>query len=134
MRINQKVAIVMHMEMKGIVFGALVSKSNSRQIVRRGNRIASIKSSKGLAYESSAIMQLTVLKLKLAPPPPFLGDLTFTATIYYPSRRNDLDCSLFQDCLQKAGVIGNDRQLKEIHLYHGLDKLNPRVEFSITKL
>lgn len=58
-------------------------------------------------------------------------DVSITCTIYYPTRRNDLDPSLFFDCLQKAEVIKNDRQLKEQHLYHGLDKENPRVEFRI---
>ena len=45
--------------------------------------------------------------------------------IYYASRRPDLDESPILDCMQDY-VYYNDRQVKEKHIYWGLDKENPR--------
>lgn len=62
------------------------------------------------------------------------GDVVMTATIYYQSLRSDLDDSLICDVLEKAGVIKNDRQIKEKHLFHGLDRANPRIEVEVVAL
>lgn len=61
-------------------------------------------------------------------------DVGLEATIYYASRRPDLDESLLMDILQKAGVYTNDRLIKEKHIFWGLDKTNPRVEFTVWTL
>ena len=53
-------------------------------------------------------------------------------TIYYASRRPDLDESLVLDLLQGVTYL-NDRQVKEKHIYWGLDKENPRCEISVRK-
>lgn len=59
--------------------------------------------------------------------------MIFTATLYYASRRPDLDESLVMDCLQGV-VYKNDRQIKVKHIYWGLDKANPRCEIIIEPL
>jgi Holliday junction resolvase RusA-like endonuclease len=61
------------------------------------------------------------------------GDVRVTMKIYYASRRPDLDESLILDLLQDVVYI-NDRQVKEKHIYWGLDKENPRTEMLIEKL
>ena len=61
------------------------------------------------------------------------GDLKVTMTIYYASRRPDLDESLILDLMQGL-VYENDRQVKERHTYWGLDKENPRAEIIIDQL
>ena len=53
-----------------------------------------------------------------------------TMTIYYASRRPDLDESLILDLLQDVAYT-NDRQVKERHIYWGLDKANPRAEILV---
>jgi Holliday junction resolvase RusA-like endonuclease len=58
------------------------------------------------------------------------GDLRISITIYYASRRPDLDESLILDLLQ-GYVYANDRQIKEKHIYWGLDKENPRSEITV---
>jgi len=61
------------------------------------------------------------------------GDLRVTIKIYYASRRPDLDPSLIFDLMQ-GFVYTNDRQVKEQHLYWGLDKERPRSEITVEKL
>jgi Holliday junction resolvase RusA-like endonuclease len=53
--------------------------------------------------------------------------------IFYASRRPDLDESLILDLLQDVAYV-NDRQVKEKHIYWGLDKDNPRTEMLIEQI
>ncbi len=59
----------------------------------------------------------------------------FEMDVYYPSQRSDLDNSLkcVLDCLQKMGIIKNDNLCVDIHVRKFLDKLNPRIEFTLKK-
>ncbi len=107
------------------ILGELASKANSRQAVPRKSKVgkafvAFIKSDKALGWLAGAAHQVPALPVLL------VGKLKISVRIFYASRRPDLDASLLFDFLQ-GRVFGNDRQLREQHIYHCLDKLNPRV-------
>jgi Holliday junction resolvase RusA-like endonuclease len=108
------------------IFGEPASKSNSRKIVRYGGVSRLIKSDKALSY-SAAFKQQAVAGDLLE------GDLCVTMHIWYASRRPDLDESLILDLLQDV-AYKNDRQVKEKHIYHHLDKENPRCEIVVAKI
>lgn len=110
------------------VLGELASKSNSRQVVKRGGLTRVIKSEKALQYEQDFMKQVG------RPTSPLQGDVVLTVWAYYASRRPDLDESLLMDCIQRRGILENDRQIKEKHVYWGLDPKRPRVTFEITLL
>ena len=61
------------------------------------------------------------------------GDVRVDITIYYASRRPDLDESVILDCMQ-GFIYENDRQVKEKHIFHRLDKTNPRAEITVQLL
>ena len=61
------------------------------------------------------------------------GDVCVYITIWYASRRPDLDESLILDLLQDV-AYKNDRQVKEKHIYWALDPLNPRCEIRVEPL
>lgn len=84
----------------------------------------SIKSVKALGS-----MELMVLELKglWRGAPALTGPLSLVATIYYASRRPDLDESLLMDALQRAGCIGNDRQIWHKDVTKRIDPQWPRV-------
>lgn len=87
-----------------------------------------IKSQKALEFTNNAIVQLRALyKLRQ----PILGDIGLEITVFYETKRNDLDVQLFMDCLQSAGVIDNDRQIRQIAATKMWDKTAPRVEFCL---
>ena len=119
------------------ILGEPASKANSRRLVKFGTRLASIKSTKALNYEQSTLSQIPEsAKLMLE------GELRADIQIYYASNRPDLDESVLLDCLQakykkgelvRKGVYINDRQVREKHIYHGIDKANPRAEIEITR-
>lgn len=110
-----------------IIFGEPASKANSRRIVKFGSLSRMIKSQKALNYSDAFKQQCKPLATMMS------GDLRVTMQIFYASRRPDLDESLILDLLQ--GVIyNNDRQVKEKHIFWGLDKNNPRAEIIVEKI
>ena len=113
-----------------VVMGQCASKSNSRRLVRRGKRIASIKSVGAMKFSDLWMQQIPPGSIEC----PMEGDLSMECDIYYSSRRPDLDDTLVCDLLQASGCILNDRQIKRKDLLWGLDKKNPRVEIRLRSL
>ena len=110
-----------------IVHGEPASKANSRQIVMFGKRPAIIKSKKARDYVKAFEKQVKPLTNLLE------GDLAVHITIHYASRRPDLDESVILDCMERV-IYGNDRQVKDKHIFHGLDKDNPRSEIFVWRI
>lgn len=107
------------------ILGEPASKANSRKLVSFGNRPAIIKSEKALSY-------LAGLRMQVRPLPELLeGDLTAHIWIWYATRRPDLDESVILDGLQGL-IYANDRQVRERHVYWGMDRHNPRTRIIIT--
>ena len=124
------------------IYGESASKANSRRLVKFGNRPALIKSEKARNYEKTALMQIPENAKQMLD-----CDVSATIKIYYASRRPDLDPSVIFDVMQakfkgsgkyrtlvRSGIYLNDRQVKEMHIYHGIDKENPRAEIEIMAL
>lgn len=130
------------------ILGEPASKANSRKIVTLGGHASSIKSEKARGYERDALRQIpTAARQRLE------GDVRVTMRIFYASQRPDLDESLILDILQdrwvrpklpngckgermlgQAGIYRNDRQVREKHVFHGIDKANPRTEITVEPL
>jgi Holliday junction resolvase RusA-like endonuclease len=115
------------------IIGHLPSMKNSRKIHhRRGKRFIA-KSDEAICYVDSFIAQVPLQLRRLA-----LGSektpLRANVSVYYRSHRSDLDTALVYDCLQKAGVIANDRYIVEHHEWKHVDAKNPRVELTIEEL
>ncbi len=110
-----------------VIHGEPASKANSRRLVRNKEtgKLMSIKSAKALGYAQAAALQAPRLMLE--------GDLSFTATLYYSSRRPDLDASVLLDALE-GRCYANDRQIKALHLIRAIDEKYPRSEITLTEL
>lgn len=121
------------MQWSGVILGELASKSNSRRVVRMGRggrrRIAVIKSEKALRWVTAARWQL----LSQRPARQLTGDVGVRAVIYYRTFRPDLDEACVLDSLQGV-VYANDRQVREKHVRHAIDKTNPRVEVTVIEI
>ncbi|MGI9490857.1 MAG: RusA family crossover junction endodeoxyribonuclease [Geminicoccaceae bacterium] len=112
--------------------GEPASKANARRaVIHPTGRLMWIKSEKALKYLKHFRPQVLA---QLTPPlEPLTGALSFTATIYYKTERPDLDASLILDALEGL-AYKNDRQVREIHLYHRIDKQDPRAEITIAPI
>jgi hypothetical protein len=138
------------------IYGEAASKANSREIVTRKfrskadgklkTRPMSIKSNKARDYERAALRQIPVTARQR-----LTGPVRVTLKIFYASERPDLDESVVLDVLQdhwhtikrksgdvrelvEKGCYRNDRQVREKHVYHGIDRTNPRTEVVIEAL
>ena len=108
------------------IYGEPASKANGRKLVTIRGRPAFIKSKKARDYVAMFGKQCPVLTEMLE------GDLSVTMTIFYATRRPDLDESVILDCMQDK-IYKNDRQVKEKHIHWGLDRDNPRAEITVTE-
>ena len=122
------------------IVGEPASKANARQLVSFGERPAIIKSKKARRYETAAVLQIPELAQHMLE-----GPVAVKVKIYYATERPDLDESIILDVLQAAytkkingqrfllrrGVYLNDRQVREKHIYHAIDKANPRAEIAV---
>ncbi len=124
------------------ILGQAASKSNRRQIVTINGRPTPIKSKEALAFEHDALRQIPGWARQRIE-----GKCRITLRVFYANEQSDLDPSLIFDILQdrwkrhgeqriliQPGVVRNDRQFREQHLYHGIDKKNPRTEVEIEPL
>jgi Holliday junction resolvase RusA-like endonuclease len=128
------------------ILGQPQSKANSRVLSTIGpkdaRRTILRKSNEALQWESDALRQIPPkARLRLE------GQVSVTIRIWYASERPDLDESLVLDVLQdrwskknaitgkrelvQAGVYRNDRQVREKHVFHAIDRRNPRVDVVI---
>ena len=114
---------------KFVILGEPASKANQRKFVinSRTGKPMFIKSKKALVYVRDFGYQCPRVK------PLLEGDLSATITVYYASRRPDLDESVILDCMQ-GYIYKNDRQVKEKHIFWGLDKQNPRAEITVEQI
>lgn len=132
------------------ILGQPASKSNRSKIITIAGHSSLVKSKEALAYEHDALRQIPpAARQRLE------GPVRVTLRIWYASERSDLDESLVLDCLQdrktrtkkdkagnviraaelvQAGVYRNDRQVREKHVFHGIDARNPRCEIEIEAL
>ena len=139
------------------ILGEPASKANSRQLVNFGDRPAIIKSKKARDYERTAALQIPPEARQMIE-----GPVRVTLRIFYASERPDLDESVILDVLQarykkvkgalvkiaegqyahaesacvlvSRGVYLNDRQVREKHVYHAIDRANPRAEIEVEAL
>lgn len=110
-----------------VIEGEPASKANSRRLVSFRGKPRLIKSQKALSYEKTFKEQCPRLDAE------YEDDVEVTITIYYASRRPDLDESVILDCMQ-GFIYKNDRQVKRKIINWGLDRDRPRSEICVRPL
>jgi hypothetical protein len=131
--------------LRGVVHGTLPNKSNSRRIGwiwgRGGKkRVISQKSAEARGFERQFANLVRCARL---PGPALVGLTTkrhdaeaavvlrLDVVVYVSDLRRDLDVELLRDCLQKTGVVENDRGVWQQWSERRVDEENPRIEFAL---
>lgn len=123
-----------------VIVGQPCSKANSRRLVALNGSPRLIKSKEALAYERDARRQIPRSARRM-----MRGPVRVTLHLYYASERPDLDESIVLDVMQpvwgklpgqkrvmvELGVYANDRQVREKHVFHHVDRKNPRAEIVV---
>ena len=112
------------------IYGQVPSKSNGYKIITISGHSSLAKTKALKDYERKFYLQCPLRGEEIAEP--FAIDMD----VYYNSNRPDLDNAfkIVLDCLQLCKAIKNDRYCFEIQARKLVDKVNPRLELSITKL
>lgn len=112
------------------IYGACPSKSNAYKVIQLGGHGSLAKTDALESYEQSFFMQNPLRRARIA------RRFKFSVDVYYKSDRPDLDNALkiLLDCLQLCETITNDRLCAEIHARKFIDRINPRVVFTIEEL
>lgn len=112
------------------IYGNIPSKANCYKVITIGGHGSLAKTEAIKEYEKTFYYQCPIRDMMIDKP------FKLTVDVYYKSNQPDLDNSfkVLLDCLQTCRVIKNDRYCLEIHGRKLIDKLNPRVEFTIEEL
>ena len=112
------------------IYGQVPSKSNGYKIITISGHSSLAKTKALKDYERKFYLQCPLRGEEIGEP--FAIDMD----VYYNSNRPDLDNAfkIVLDCLQLCKAIKNDRYCYEIHARKLVDKVNPRIVLSITKL
>lgn len=106
------------------IVGHLASMKNGRGF--SGVTKRSFKKKAALQFEEDCLKQLGCGR------EPWPGPVVLLARITYGHPLSDLDPALLMDCLQKANVIKNDRQVQGMNVWKTeTDRANPRVWFQV---
>lgn len=136
------------------ILGEPASKSNSMKIVKMGKHSSLIKSDKARGYARIAARQIPAAARQMLE-----GPVCVRIKIFYASERPDLDESIILDVMQAQykrvkgpllkltdgeygqeqgkrvlvarGVFLNDRQVREKHVLHFIDREHPRAEIEV---
>jgi len=118
-----------------VVYGQVRRKGNRRIIARRGvsGRPFLPKSKEAQAYEQTFAWQTATVQ------PRGLGSkerlLLVTGDVYYRHRfQGDLSIELVLDCMQKAGIITDDRYVVHHGIWRRVDHERPRLELTVTEI
>lgn len=115
-----------------VILGECASLKNSRRHVPGRSKAGTaytlcLPSKKCDDWMRSARLQLSAARPLITDP------VAMLVTCYYASERPDLDESAVMDALQ-GRLIENDRQIREKHVFHAIDRDNPRGEIELRQI
>jgi len=118
------------MKHEQIVYGAVPSKSNSYKIITIGGHASLAKTSAMKEFEKRFFLQCGYRNRNIQ------GFFELYCDVYFQSNQPDLDNSLkgLLDCLQTCKAIKNDRNCVKIVARKLIDKMNPRIEFTLVEV
>ena len=113
------------------ILGSVPSKSNCYKIITLGGHGSLAKTSAMKEFEKKFYLQCGAYRNKN-----IKGFFELYVDVYFQSNQPDLDNSLkgLLDCLQTCKAIKNDRNCVKIVANKFIDKLNPRLEFTIVEV
>ncbi len=114
-----------------VILGSVPSKSNCYRIITLGGHGSLAKTSAMKEFEKKFYLQCGTYRNRN-----IQGFFELYADVYFQSNQPDLDNSLkgLLDCLQGCNAIKNDRNCVKIVANKFIDKLNPRIEFTLVEV
>ena len=115
---------------KVTIYGDVVSKSNQYRIIKIGGHASLKKTDAVKKFEEKFYLQNTLRNTKIS------GFFEIYLDVYFGSNRKDLDGAfkLILDALQSSKTITNDRNCVKIVANKFIDRIRPRIEFTLVEV
>jgi Holliday junction resolvase RusA-like endonuclease len=119
------------MKHEQIIYGNAPSKANQYKIITLGGHGSLAKTQALKEYEQKFYLQCGAYRNKN-----IQGFFELYVDVYFSSNRPDLDNALKStlDCLQMCKAITNDRNCVKIVANKFIDRIRPRLEFTIVEV
>lgn len=119
------------MKHEQIIYAQPPSKSNCYRVVTINGHGSLAKTSAMKEFEKKFYLQCGAYRNRN-----IKGFFELYADVYFQSNQPDLDNSLkgLLDCLQACNAIKNDRNCVKIVANKFIDRLNPRIEFTLVEV
>lgn len=119
------------MKHEQVILGNAPSKANQYKIITLGGHGSLAKTSALKEYEKKFYLQCGAYRNKK-----IKGFFELYIDVYFSSNRPDLDNALKStlDCLQMCKAITNDRNCVKIVANKFIDRIRPRLEFTIVEV
>ena len=119
------------MKHEQIIYAQPPSKSNCYRVVTINGHGSLAKTSAMKEFEKKFYLQCGAYRNRN-----IKGFFELYADVYFQSNQPDLDNSLkgLLDCLQTCNAIKNDRNCVKIVANKFIDRLNPRIEFTLVEV
>ena len=119
------------MKHEQVILGSVPSKSNQYKIITIAGHASLGKTATMKEFEKKFYLQCGAYRNKN-----IQGFFELYVDVYFQSNQPDLDNSLkgLLDCLQTVKAIKNDRNCVKIVANKFIDKLNPRIEFTLREV
>lgn len=117
--------------MSQTIYGNPPSKSNCYKIITLNGHGSLAKTAALKKYEKDFYIQCNQYRNK-----DIKGYFELHIDVFYENQRSDLDNAMkvILDCLQHVKAIANDNKCVHINARKFLDKVNPRIEFSLKEV
>lgn len=119
------------MKHEQVILGSVPSKSNQYKIITIAGHASLGKTKTMKEFEKKFYLQCGAYRNKN-----IQGFFELYVDVYFQSNQPDLDNSLkgLLDCLQTVNAIKNDRNCVKIVANKYIDKMNPRIEFTLKEV
>ena len=119
------------MKHEQVIYSQIPSKSNQYKIITIGGHSSLAKTRAMKEFEEKFYLQCGAYRNKN-----ITSFFELYVDVYFQSNQPDLDNSLkgLLDCLQSCKAIKNDRNCVKIVANKFIDKVNPRIEFTIKEV
>lgn len=119
------------MKHEQVILGCVPSKSNCYRIITLGGHGSLAKTQAMKDFEKKFYLQCGAYRNKN-----IKGFFELYCDVFFQSNLPDLDNSLkgLLDCLQSCKAIKNDRNCVKIVANKFIDKVNPRIEFTLKEV
>lgn len=115
---------------RGVVLGEpVVAREAGEAVLVRGYPVV-VKTERARLWVAGAVRQLAARR----PARPFTANLAIECRAWCGNGATALAPELLAEALERAGIVADERQIREVHFFAASDRARPRIELALRLL